>query len=91
MNKQNQRRIQLGIAALGIALLQPMSELSAQTWENVTGNVPGAISTSNIGPMDTDGSRLYVLGDRGVFVSSDGGASFSAVNAVTGASYTLDQ
>jgi hypothetical protein len=72
-----------------LGLLACGSVASAQSWENITGNLPGAISTSNIGPMDTDGSRLYVLGERGVFVSTDGGASFQAVNTVAGASYSL--
>lgn len=72
-----------------LGLLACGSDASAQSWENITGNVPGAISTSNIGPMDTDGTRLYVLGERGVFVSTDGGASFHAVNTVAGASYSL--
>lgn len=66
------------------------SALQAQTWEEITDNVPGDLGTFNIGPVATDGSRLYVLGASGVFVSSDGGDSFSALNDVAGATYSLD-
>jgi len=64
---------------------------SAQSWENITGNVPGDVTSINYGPMATDGTRLYILGAQGVFVSSDGGNTFSALNTVNSATYGLNQ
>ncbi len=63
----------------------------AQVWTDISANVPGAVTTGNIGPMATDGTRLYVLGQTGVFVSEDGGATFTAINTVQGAGYSLGQ
>ncbi len=71
------------------SLLLMATSVGAQTWTDISANVPGTITGSNQGIMATDGTRLYVLGDKGVFVSSDGGNSFSAVNTVSGASYNL--
>ncbi len=71
------------------SLLLVASGVSAQTWTDISANVPGTITSNNQGIMATDGTRLYVLGDKGVFVSNDGGNSFSAVNAVNGAGYNL--
>ncbi|MGV3756749.1 MAG: hypothetical protein ACO1QS_15305, partial [Verrucomicrobiota bacterium] len=71
------------------SLLMVAASVSAQTWTDISANVPGTITGSNQGIMATDGTRLYVLGQTGVFVSSDGGNSFTAVNAVSGASYNL--
>ncbi len=65
--------------------------LHAQTWQRITPNIPGALGGGNIGPMATDGQRLYVLGAKGVFMSGDGGNSFSAINSVPGAAYSLDK
>lgn len=65
----------------------------AQTWEDITANV-GATLTAQPRGLLSDGARLYVLGGtqgQGVLVSSDGGASFSAINAVAGAGYTLTE
>lgn len=74
----------------GLAMSLTESSGSAQTWELISTNVPGLISGGNNRPIDADGSRLYVLGANGVYVSSDNGNSFSPVNAVSGgASYTL--
>ncbi len=64
---------------------------AAQTWQDISANVPGTVSSSNQGVMATDGTRLYVLGQTGVFVSEDGGATFPAINTVQGASYNLGQ
>lgn len=77
--------------ALAAALAIVSDRAEAQTWQNITSHVPAVLSTQNIHPMASDGTRLYVLGKTGVLVSSDGGASFSAINAVSGASYSLDQ
>jgi uncharacterized delta-60 repeat protein len=71
------------------SLLLIATSVGAQTWTDISANVPGTITSNNQGIMATDGTRLYVLGDKGVFVSSDGGNSFSAVNTVSGASYNL--
>ena len=73
-----------------LGLLASVCTASAQ-WENITGNVPGPISTSNIGPMDSDGTRLYVLAPVGVYVSSDGGTTFTPLNTVNDPEYNLDQ
>lgn len=62
---------------------------SAQTWQDITANAPGPFTSGNQRPLDTDGTRLYVLGNRGVYVSADNGASFTAINDVAGASYSL--
>ncbi|HVY71160.1 MAG TPA: hypothetical protein VHH73_14610, partial [Verrucomicrobiae bacterium] len=67
------------------------SNSNAQTWQRVTQNIPGTLGGGNIGPMATDGQSLYVLGKTGVFVSGNGGNSFTAINAVPGASYALDK
>ncbi len=70
-------------------VLLSLTRLHGQTWTDISANVPGSISTGNIGPMATDGTRLYLLGQGGVFVSEDGGATFAALNTVPGASYNL--
>jgi hypothetical protein len=69
------------------SMLSP--SLPAQTWQDLTANVPGAITGGNQRPIETDGTRLYVLGNRGVYVSADNGASFTPINDVAGASYSL--
>jgi hypothetical protein len=63
--------------------------LHAQTWQDITPNVPGPLSMGNHRPMDTDGQRLYVLGTTGVYVSADNGATFQPLNTVQDASYSL--
>ncbi len=79
----------LGRLALGAAVLA-LHHASAQTWQTLNANVPGRVSGNNQRVMDSDGTRLYVLGSTGVFVSSDNGNSFSPVNDVAGTgSYTL--
>ncbi|GEM_PF-2374672 len=78
-------------AAFTAALASTLNCVQAQTWQDITPNVPGTLTTQNIHSMTSDGTRLYVLGETGVFVSNDGGISFSAINAVSGASYSLNQ
>lgn len=63
---------------------------AAPQWEEITGWVPGRVTTGNIGPMATDGQHLYVLGHRGVFRSADG-TSWEAVNTVADATYDLNE
>jgi hypothetical protein len=81
----------LNIAVGGVgAVMFSTVALQAQSWQLINANVPGAITGDNTRPMDTDGTRLYVRGTRGVYVSSDNGGSFTAINDVAGtASYTL--
>lgn len=87
----NHSLVRSGVKLLALASLLLSWSSAAQTWEDISANVPGAITTSNQGVMATDGTRLYALGAAGVFVSEDGGASFTAVNTVQGASYNLGQ
>ncbi len=76
-------------AVIGAAILS-FGESQAQTWQLINANVPGAVTGNNMRPIDTDGTRLYVLGSTGVYVSSDNGNSFTPVNTVSGtSSYTL--
>lgn len=70
-------------------LLLCQSDIPAQSWQDLTANVPGAVTGGNQRPIETDGTRLYVLGSTGVYVSSDHGASFTPINDVAGASYSL--
>ena len=86
-----QKKYLLNFVVVGIGSLFLLTFASpAQTWQLITANVPGAVTGGNTRPMDTDGTRLYVLGDRGVYVSSDNGASFNPINDVSGtSSYTL--
>lgn len=81
----------IGMRALaaGFAAVLSQTNLPAQTWELINANVPGAVTGGNVRPIETDGTRLYVLGDRGVYVSSDSGGSFTPINAIVGGSYSL--
>jgi len=64
--------------------------IPALSWELINSNLPGPITEGRNYPIDTDGTRLYVLGSTGVYVSQDNGNSFSPVNTVAGTtSYTL--
>lgn len=75
-----------------VALLLGLSAhlAAAQTWEEITPNVPGRLTDGNIMPMASDGTRLYVLGETGVYVSADDGQSFTAINSLPGEPYDLD-
>jgi hypothetical protein len=76
--------------ALGLAVLT--SSHSHAQWQDLTANVPGTLTTTNVGPMLSAGGELYVLGNVGIFRSLDGGATFTSLNAVSGgASYTLSE
>ncbi len=76
-------------AVIGAAILS-FGESQAQTWQLINANVPGAVTGNNMRPIDTDGTRLYVLGSTGVYVSSDNGNSFTPINTVSGtSSYSL--
>ena len=85
-----QKKCFLNLAAAGLvtAVLLPWG-LQAQTWQIINANVPGAVTGNNVRPIETDGTRLYVLGARGVYVSSDNGDSFSPINDIMGGSYSL--
>ena len=74
--------------AIGLAFLT--SSHSHAQWQDLTSNVPGTLTTTNVGPMLSTGSELYVLGNVGIFRSLDGGTTFTALNSVSGgASYDL--
>lgn len=62
--------------------------LAAQ-WQDISSNVPGTITTNNIGPVLTDGNEVFVLGDTGVYRSTDNGSTFSDLNSVSSAAYNL--
>jgi photosystem II stability/assembly factor-like uncharacterized protein len=50
---------------------------SGATWSNVTSTGLPALNTVGLGPLATDGAKLYLgTAGQGVYVSSDGGASF---------------
>ncbi|MDP0491411.1 MAG: LCCL domain-containing protein, partial [Verrucomicrobiota bacterium JB023] len=59
-------------------------------WLDITPNVPGPLSTENIGPLLADGSTIYALGATGIYRSTNNGDSFEAFNTVDSASYGLD-
>jgi len=66
--------------------------LAAQTWQNITQNAAAPLTAIRSG-MVSDGQRLFVLGGSngtGVLVSNDGGNTFTPLNAVANAAYTLD-
>lgn len=73
---------------LGCLLAVPVG---AQTWQDISGNAPAPLR-SDRRSLITDGERLYVIGGaegRGVLVSADAGATFTPLNTVSGASYSL--
>lgn len=80
--------IKTGILYLGLLAGLAFSA-SAQTWQTINANVPGKISGNNVHIIASDGTRLYVLGDRGVFMSPDNGDSFTPINDIQGGSYGL--
>lgn len=57
---------------------------TAQVWEDISANVPGPLTEEQFQAMASGGGHLHALGRTGVYVSSDGGNSFSAVNQVAG-------
>jgi uncharacterized delta-60 repeat protein len=67
----------------------------AQTWQDITGNLPGGTTLqADRGTIASDGTRLYAIGGpsgRGVLVSTDQGATFTPVNSVAGAGYALSE
>lgn len=73
-----------------------LSSIQAQTWTDITANVPGSLDNANsgVGCMTTDGTYLYVIGNgtttgsAGVYRSTDG-TTWEAINTVQGASYSL--
>jgi len=75
---------------VALLLVLPMLPAHAQSWEEVTANVPGPLTDGNIMPLASDGTRLYALGMAGVYVSSDDGDSFVAINELPGETYDLD-
>jgi sugar lactone lactonase YvrE len=56
----------------------------AQTWQDISANVPGQLTEEQYLVAASDGTRLYVLGRQGVFMSADNGNSFTAINDVAG-------
>jgi hypothetical protein len=64
----------------------------AQSWENITANAGAVPLYADRGSIAGVGNRLYVIGGpggKGVLVSDDGGQTFTAINTVAGASYSL--
>ncbi|MDZ8119926.1 LCCL domain-containing protein [Pontiella agarivorans] len=77
------------VSSLGATVAAFVTEPS-NDWQDITVNVQGALSPDNeIGPLLATGSELYVLGDTGIFRTSDNGNSFSTLNTVSGAGYDL--
>lgn len=77
--------------SVAIISLTAVLSLNAN-WETIDANFPDDIVSNGFERMATDGTYLYVLSENnGVYVSSDNGSSFSAVNTVSGASYDLSQ
>jgi hypothetical protein len=75
--------------AIGFSIIACSPALHAQTWENITTNVPKTLR-GDTRVMDSDGVRLYVLTlTNGVYVSSDNGNSFAPVNDVEGGVYGM--
>jgi hypothetical protein len=85
-----QKKTFLNLMMVGLAAaLWPRAELQAQTWENITANVSVTLR-GDARAMDSDGTRLYVLTQtNGVYVSSDNGNSFTAINDVEGGVYGM--
>ena len=73
--------VSTGLAA--VVALAAVSIASAQ-WQDITGNIPGPPSAGDQASLLFADGELYVLGQTGVYRSTDGGASFSTINAVTG-------
>ncbi|WP_193212840.1 hypothetical protein, partial [Luteolibacter marinus] len=71
------------------ALLSPA--LAQGSWQDISASVPGTFTgTNNMGPLLAHGSELYLLGATGIYRSSDGGDTFTALNTVAGTgSYDL--
>lgn len=64
----------------------------AQTWQDITANTGSVTLGIKRGAIASKGSRLYAIGGltgRGVLVSEDAGNSFTAVNTVASAGYSL--
>ncbi|MBX3744557.1 MAG: hypothetical protein KF833_04550 [Verrucomicrobiae bacterium] len=77
-----------------LAWIVPALAAPAQTWTEITTNVPGPLtiastSSSRTQPVASDGTHLYFLGAAGVYRTEDG-RTFDTINAVQGTgSYNL--
>lgn len=58
-------------------------------WVDITANTPGALAGAEHSSVLATEGQVYVLGDRGVYRSTDNGATFTALNDVSGQSYDL--
>lgn len=85
------------IRSLSLTLISLLgSAAAAQTWQDITANT-GAPFRGNSRTILSAGGHIYLIGgplqngqdQLGVLVSADGGATFSPLNAVTGAGYDL--
>jgi photosystem II stability/assembly factor-like uncharacterized protein len=78
--------LRLSYVFIAFALL--LTKVSAQTWEDVTGNIPGGIpDVENGGPLATDGSTLFVNTGVGIVRSANNGVSFTATADIPGSSW----
>jgi len=80
------RRYLLSTLTLALAVLA--GSLDAQTWEPIALHVPVPIRADQRA-LDTDGSRLYVLVSRGIYMSADNGDTFQPLNDVEGNVYSM--
>jgi hypothetical protein len=61
----------------------------AQVWQDITANVTKTLR-GDPRVLDSDGARLYIVTQtNGIYVSSDNGTSFTAVNDVEGGVYGM--
>jgi hypothetical protein len=63
----------------------------AQMWEDLSANLPVPLAEQQVNGIASDGTRLYLLGRRGVLVSENNGASFTVLTEVAGGGASLDQ
>ncbi|QTN33859.1 hypothetical protein HZ994_16580 [Akkermansiaceae bacterium] len=69
-----------------------MSTGTAQTWTEITANLPVAPKVGSGQSIASDGTALYILASpNGVLRSTDNGNTWSAFHTVTGVSYNLSQ
>lgn len=63
-----------------------MTGVATAQWQDITANLPGTPSAGDQASLMFADNELYVLGETGVYRSSNGGSSFSTINAVAGVS-----
>ncbi|MCU0776746.1 MAG: hypothetical protein MUF86_03670 [Akkermansiaceae bacterium] len=64
----------------------------AQSWTDITANLPVAPKVGSGQSLASDGSALYALASpNGILRSTDNGATWSTLNSVSGGAYDLSQ